>query len=146
MYINESVEAGMLHDLLVDMKLDKLDNYRYLETSAIEAACSEIEAAQLQEILRKYTSNEDMFTGLYLHGTNKNIKILVDIGKAVESPEAASEMYQQLYEREPLYFRLILEAFKAWCKKTAETPSPSATLAAVEDVLITDLKEQLNLP
>ena len=111
----------MLHDLLVDMKLDQLDNYRYLETSAIESACSEIEAAQLQEILRKYTSDENTFTGLYLHGRSENIKILVDIGKAVETPEAAAEMYQQLQEREPLYFRLLMEVFKSWCKKTAET-------------------------
>jgi predicted RNA-binding protein with RPS1 domain len=111
----------MLHDLLVDMKLDQLDNYRYLETSAIEAACSEIEAAQLQEILRKYTSDENTFTGLYLHGRSENIKILVDIGQAVETPEAAAEMYQQLQEREPLYFRLLMEVFKSWCKKTAET-------------------------
>jgi hypothetical protein len=111
----------MLHDLLVDMKLDQLDNYRYLETSAIEAACSEIEAAQLQEILRKYTSDENTFTGLHLHGRSENIKILVDIGKDVETPEAASEMYQQLQEREPLYFRLLMDVFKSWCKKTAET-------------------------
>jgi len=87
----------------------------------LDEACSEIEAAQLQEILRKYTADENTFTGLYLHGRSENIKILVDIGKAVETPEAAAEMYQQLQEREPLYFRLLMEVFKSWCKKTAET-------------------------
>ena len=136
----------MLHDLLVDMKLDRLDNYRFLETSKIESACSEIEVAQLQAIIRKYTACEDMFTGLYLHGRSQNIKVLVDIGKAVETPEAASEMYQQLHERDPLYFRLLVEVFRAFVKRTTETPSPSATLAEVQDVLITDLKDQLNVP
>ncbi len=66
----------MLHDLLVDIKLDKFTCYRHLETTAIEAACAEIEVAQLEEILKKYTSVDDMFTGSYLHGTNKGTDIL----------------------------------------------------------------------
>ena len=67
----------MLHELLKDMNIDKAHNYRYLETAAIESACSEIEVAQLEQILRKYTSTADMFTQQYLHGKNENIKLLV---------------------------------------------------------------------
>ena len=136
----------MLHPLLVDMKLETLDNYRYLETSQIESACSEIEVAQLQDIIRKYTAAEDMFTMPYLHGRNENIKLLVDMGKAVDAPETVGDVYDKLRDREPLYFRCLVEVFKSWVKRTAETPSPSATLAEVQDVLITDLKEQLNVP
>jgi hypothetical protein len=77
----------MLHDLLKDMKLDKFTCYRNLETTAIESACGEIEVAQLEEILKKYTADDDMFTGSYLHGTNQNIKVMVDMGKAVDAPE-----------------------------------------------------------
>jgi hypothetical protein len=75
----------MLHDLLVDIKLDKCKSYRLLETSAIESACAELEVAQLADILRKYTAADDMFTGTYLHGTNQNIKLMVDMGKAVDN-------------------------------------------------------------
>jgi hypothetical protein len=49
----------MLHDLLVEIKLDKFACYRNLETSAIEAACSEIDVAQLQTILQKYVDDDD---------------------------------------------------------------------------------------
>ena len=56
----------MLHALLVDMKLNKLADYRHVETSKIECACSEIEVAQLQDILTK---------------------LLVDIGMAVDNAE-----------------------------------------------------------
>ena len=153
MYINERHTTGMLDNLLVDIKLDKVACYRHLETAAIESACAEIEVAQLQEILKKYTSAEDTFTQQYLHGTNENIKLLVDMGKAVDAPETASDMFDKLRDREPLYFRCLVEVFRAWVNKTEHTPSPSekktapsTTLAAVEDVLITDLKDQLNIP
>jgi hypothetical protein len=39
----------------------------------------------LQDILTKYIAAEDMFTQQYLHGKNENIKLLVDIGKAVDT-------------------------------------------------------------
>jgi len=143
----------MLHDLLVDIKLDKFTCYRNLETSAIESACAEIEVAQLEKILRKYTSAHDMFTASYLHGTNQNIKVMVDMGKAVDAPETAEGVLNKLRDKEPLYYRCLVEVFKAWCKKTENTPcqsttpeAPSTALAAVEDVLITDLKDQLNVP
>ena len=133
----------MLHELLRDMKIDNVHNYRHLETTAIESACAEIEVAQLQDILRKYTSTEEMFTQQYLHGKNENIKLLVDIGKAVDAPETAAGLYNKLRDREPLYFRLLVEVFIAWVKKTEKTPSPEEILPQVQDVSITDLKEQL---
>ena len=133
----------MLHALLVDMKLDKFTYYRNLETTVIESACAEIEVAQLQDILKKYTAAEEMFTQQYLHGKNENIKLLVDMGKAVDTPETAGELYNKLRDREPLYFRLLVEVFKACVKKTEKTPSPEEILPQVQDVLITDLKEQL---
>ena len=157
MRIKQSDETGMLHPLLVDIKLDKLENYRYLETSEIESACSEIEVAQLEEILRKYTSADDMFTGSYLHGTNQNIKIMVDMGKAVDARETVADVVDKLRAKEPLYFRLLVAVFKAWLKKT-EQPltqvkvktdefgqplTASAILPELADVLITDLKDQL---
>jgi len=134
-YINikEKHARGMLHDLLVDMKLDKFTYYRHLETTAIESACDEIEVAQLQDILRKYTTAEDMFTQQYLHGTNQNIKLLVDMGKAVDNPETAGEVYNKLKEREPLYFCCLVEVFKAWVKKTEKTPTSSAILPEIQD-------------
>ena len=136
----------MLHELLKDMNIDKVHNYRYLETSAIESACSEIEVEKLQDMLRKYTSTADMFTQQYLHGKNENIKLLVDIGKAVDSPETAGKLYNTLRDREPLYFRCLVEVFNAWVKKTEKTSSPSEINPDVSDVSITDLKEQLTVP
>ena len=126
----------MLHDLLVDMKLDQLPNYQYLQTSKIESACSEIDVAQLQDILKKYTAAEDMFTQPYLHGTTQNIKLLVDMGKAAETPETAHDMLNSICEREPLYFRCLVEVFKTWCKKTDKTDSQSEIVPEVPEVSI----------
>ena len=112
----------MLHDLLVDIKLDKFTCYRNLETTAIESACAEIEVAQLQKILKKYTSVDAMFTCQYLHGTNQNIKLMVDMGKAVDAPETIADVYDNLRQKEPLYFRLLVEVFKTWLKKTEQAP------------------------
>jgi hypothetical protein len=136
----------MLHDLLVDLKLDKFCCYRNLETTAIESACAEIEVEQLKEILKKYTSADDMFTGKYLHGTNQNLKMMVDMGKAVDAPETADDVLEKLREKEPLYYRCLVEVFKAWYRKTKSTVSPPEILPVVEEVLITDLKEQLIVP
>jgi hypothetical protein len=123
----------MLHDLLVDIKLDKFTFYRNLETTAIESACAEIEVAQLQEILKKYTAAEDMFTQQYLHGTNQNIKLLVDMGKAVDNPETAEDVYNQLRDKEPLYYRCLVEVFKAWVKKTEKAPAASEILPEAQE-------------
>ena len=136
----------MLHALLVDMKLNNLSDYGQLPASTFEGACSEMEVAQLHDILIKYTSAEDMFTQQYLHGKKENIKLLVDLGKAVETPEAAFAMYEKLKEREPIYVRCLVEVFKAWHKKTAPTPSSATIPPEAQDVSITDLKEQLTVP
>ena len=135
----------MLHHLLVDIKLDKCKSYRLLETTAIEAACAEIDVAQLADILRKYTTTDDMFTASYLHGTNQNIKLMVDMGKAVDAPETAGIVYNKLYEKEPVYYRVLVEVFKAWCMKTENTRSASDIIPEVQEVLVTDLKEQLTV-
>jgi len=136
----------MLHDLLVDIKLDKFTCYRNLETTAIESACAEIEVAKLQDILRKYTAADDMFTGKYLHGTNQNIKLMVDMGKAVDAPETAEDVLFKLKDKEPLFYRCLVEVFKAWYRKTQKTVSPPEILPEVQEVSITDLKEQLTVP
>ena len=136
----------MLHPLLVDMKLDKCTSYRLLETSQIESACAELEVAQLAEILKTYTAAEDMFTMPYLHGTNQNIKLLVDMGRAVDAPETAEDVYTKLVEKEPLYYRCLVEVFKAWVKKTEQKPPTSEILPEVQDVSIIDLKEQMTVP
>ena len=117
----------MLHDLLVDIKLDTSTCYLHLETTAIESACAEIEVAQLQEILKKYTAAE------YLHGTNENIKVMVDMGKAVDAPETADDVLNTLRDKEPLYYRCIVEVFKAWVKKTTKTPAASETLPEAQE-------------
>ena len=80
-----------------------------------------------------------MFTAPYLHGTNQNIKVMVDKGKAVDAPETAVDMLNKLRDKEPIYYRCVVEVFKAWCRKTENT-------SAVENVLITDLKDQLIVP
>jgi hypothetical protein len=133
----------MIHDLLVDIKLDKCPSYRLLETTAIESACAELEVAQLADILRKYTAADDMFTGTYLHGTNQNLKLMVDMGKAVDAPETAEDVYNKLRDKEPTFYRCLVEVFKAWCRKTQNT---SEILPEVQNVSITDLKEQLTVP
>jgi hypothetical protein len=125
----------MLHDLLVDIKLDKFTCYRNLETTAIEAACAEIEVAKLQDILRKYTAADDMFTGKYLHGTNQNIKLMVDMGKAVDAPETAEDVLFKLKDKEPLFYRCLVEVFKAWYRKTDKTPGVQAVNPDVQDVI-----------
>jgi len=136
----------MIHDLLVDIKLDKCPSYRLLETTAIESACAELEVAQLADILRKYTAADDMFTGTYLHGTNQNLKLMVDMGKAVDAPEMVGDVYNKLIDKEPIYYRCLVEVFKAWYRKTEKTASPPEILPEVQEISITDLKEQMTVP
>ena len=144
--INASDEKRMLAALLNDIKLDKLEHYAAVETATIEAACCELEVAKLQEILKVYTSAEDMFTQQYLYGRNENIKILVDMGKTVDQPpEHAELMFNRLFAMETLYFRCLVEVFRAWYKKTGHPITASAILPDVADVLITDLKDQLSV-
>ena len=109
----------MLSHLLQDIKLDNLPNFAVIETATIESACSDLDAEQLKKILKLYTSVEDMFTGKYLHGTNQHIKLLVDMGKSVDqSRDEADLMYGTLATRETLYFRCLVEVFRAWYRKT----------------------------
>jgi hypothetical protein len=135
----------MLQDLLVDLKLDKFCN-RHLESTAIELACGEIDVGLLEDILRKYTSAEDMFLQPSLHGTNENIKIMVDMGKALETPDTALEVYNKINEREPMYYRCLVGAFKVWVRKTEKRSSGEAIAAEGQEACITNLKEQPNVP
>jgi hypothetical protein len=120
MYINDSELSWMLHALMVDLQLDDLPPCPYLESSKIESACAKIEVGKLEEILRKYTSAEEMFTVPYYHGKNENIKVLVDMGKAVDTPGLAHDVLYKIRQREPLFFRCLVEVFMAWIKKTEE--------------------------
>ena len=109
----------MISYLLKDIKLDNIGNFGIVETATIESACSDLDVEQLKRILKVYTNADDMFTQRYLHGRNENIKVLVDIGKSVDqSREEAEIMYTTLVTRETLYFRCLVEAYKAWYKKT----------------------------
>ena len=136
----------MLHGLLVDLKLDKFNCYRKLETTAMEAACAEIETEQLKEILKRYTTVDVMFTESYLHGTNQNIKVMVDMGKAGDAPETTDDVLYRLMDKEPVYSRCLVEVFKAWCRKTQQTVRPPEIVPEGQNVSITDLKEQLTVP
>jgi hypothetical protein len=109
----------MISLLLTDLKLADLNNFANVETATIEAACSELDATQLKRILRVYTNADEMFTQRYLHGSNQNIKTLVDIGKAIDdTPEQAEHMMNRLLSRETLYFRCLVEVYREWHKKS----------------------------
>jgi len=112
-----------LHGLMAALNLHELPDYASVPNAQIQLACSELEAAQLNDILTKYIGTEDMFTQQYLHGVEENIKLLEHIGKAVETPDAAADMYEHLKEREPLFVRTLVAVFKAWYEKTAQAPA-----------------------
>jgi hypothetical protein len=125
----------MISHLLKDLKLDSLGNFALVETGTIEAACSELDVEQLKRILKVYTNADDMFTQRYLHGRNENIKTLVDIGKSVEqSRDEADVMYGTLTTRETLYFRCLVEAFRAWYRKTQPLTEVKVESDAVAEV------------
>ena len=133
----------MISHLLKAINLENVNNFGIVETAAIEAACSELDVEQLKTILTHYTNVEEMFTHKYLHGRNENIKLLVDMGKSVEqSGEAADEMYTALATRETLYFRCLVEAFRAWHKKTRQPLSkPQApTEVTVEPEALSEVR------
>lgn len=50
--------------------------------------------------------------------------LLVDIGEAVESPEAAAAMHEHLQQREPLFVRSLVVVFQAWHDKTWPSAVP----------------------
>jgi len=114
----------MISKLLKDINLDNVSNFGIIETATIESACAELDADRLKHIIKFHTNCEDMFTAKYLHGRNENIKLLVDMGKSVDAPrEDADLMYSTLATRETLYFRCLVEAFRAWYKKTQPAPA-----------------------
>lgn len=117
-----------LHGLMKTLDLHELPNYANVPTGELERACDKLDSAQLHGILHKYIGTEDMFTQQYLYGVPENIDLLVDIGKAVETPEGAADMIQVLNNKEPLFVRTLKAAFRAWYLKTstiaAETTDP----------------------
>jgi len=111
----------MISLLLTDLKLADVNNFANVDTATLEAACSELDATQLKRILRVYTNADEMFTQRYLHGSNQNIKTLVDIGKAIDdTPEQAEHMMNRLLSRETLYFRCLVEVYREWHKKSRQ--------------------------
>jgi hypothetical protein len=111
----------MLHALTTELKLDNLPNYSKVHTSQIKDACAELETQQLLSIIKKYTTADDMFTQKYLFGRNENIKLLVDLGRAVETPEKTAYMYDMLEQTDPLYVRCLVEVFRAYHDRTTDT-------------------------
>ena len=132
----------MISHLLRDLKLDNINNFALIETATIESACSELDAERLKHIIKLYTGSEEMFTTKYLHGRNENIKLLVDIGKSVDqSRDEADVMYGTLATRETLFFRCLVEAYRAWYKKT----KPPLSEVPVESQLASAEKETENI-
>ena len=113
-----------LHGLMDALQLDDIADYTAVPTEQLQRACAELDGAQLLEILNKYIGTDDMFTQQYLHGVPENIKLLVDIGEAVESPEAAAAMHEHLSNREPLFVRSLVAVFQAWHDKTWPRAAP----------------------
>jgi len=132
----------MISHLLKDIKLDHLGNFALVETATIEAACSDLDVEQLKRILKVYTNADDMYTQRYLHGRNENIKTLVDIGKSVEQTrDEADVMYGTLTTRETLYFRVLVEAFRAWYRKTQPLTEVKVESDAVSEVQVVKTDE-----
>jgi hypothetical protein len=132
----------MISHLLRSIKLDHLNNFALVETATIESACSELDVERLKEILKLYTSSEDMFTTKYLHGRNENIKLLVDMGKSVDqSRDEADVMYGTVTTRETLYVRVLVEVFRAWYKKTQPLTEVKVESEAVSEVQLAQTVE-----
>jgi hypothetical protein len=132
----------MIAKLLKDINLDNLNNFAIVETPTIESACAELDAEHLKHILKFHTSSEDMFTCKYLFGRNENIKLLVDIGKSVdESREEADLMYSTLATRDTLYFRCLVEVFRAWYRKTHPLTEVKVEAEAVCEVQVVKTDE-----
>jgi hypothetical protein len=52
--------------------------------------------------------------------------------KTVDTPETAEDVFNNLRDREPLYYLCLVEVFKVWNKKTGSTPSPLAMFPEVQ--------------
>jgi len=111
----------MLHALTKDLKLNNLPDYANVHTSQIKDACADLDTPHLLSIIKTYTTADDMFTQKYLFGRNENIKLLVDIGSAVETPEKTAYMYDLLEQSDPLYVRCLVEVFRTYHDRTALT-------------------------
>ena len=132
----------MISHLLKHVKLDHINNFALIETATIEDAVSKIDAEELKNILRVYTSAEDMFTGKYLHGRNENIKLLVDMGKSVDqSRDDADVMYGTITTRETLYVRCLVEVFRAWYRKTQPLTEVKVESEAVSEAKVVQTDE-----
>ena len=110
----------MLRDLLADLKLDGLDSVRHIEKGDIVWAVSQIEAEPLRVIIRKYVGLHDMSNGLDIHTRHKNVRLLLDINLAVDRgpPGVGGNLYEQLLDTDPLFVRLLVEAFHSWVQRT----------------------------
>ena len=78
-----------LHGLICEEMQMNPPNFGNVATGDLERACYQFDVAHLEAILRKYIGTEDMYTQQYLYGAEDNIKLLEDIGKAVETTAAA---------------------------------------------------------
>ena len=110
-------------------------NFGNVATGDLERACYQFDVAQLEAILRKYIGTEDMYTQQYLYGAEDNIKLLEDIGKAVEAPASAPELLEALKQKEPLFVRCLVVVFKSWHYKFlhAQALAAPAEVPAVPD-------------
>ena len=122
-----------LHGLICEEMQMNPPNFGNVATGDLERACYQFDVAHLEAILRKYIGTEDMYTQQYLYGTEDNIKLLEDIGKAVETPAAAPELLEALKQREPLFVRCLVVVFKAWHYKFTHTQAVAAADSEVSD-------------
>jgi hypothetical protein len=121
-----------LHALICgDMQMNP-PNFGCVSTGDLERACEEFDEAQLQGILRKYIGTEDMYSAQYLYGVNENIKLLEDIGRAVETPETAETLVECMRTKEPLFVRCLVVVFKAWHYKHMHAQAQAEPDAAAE--------------
>jgi hypothetical protein len=116
----------MLHALTTELKLDNLQDYSKVHTSQIKDACADLDTQTLLSIIKRYTTADDMFTQKYLFGRNENIKLLVDLGRAVETPEKTDYMFDMLEQTDPLYVRCLVEVFRAYHERSAPALTASA--------------------
>lgn len=109
-----------LHGLICeDMQMNP-PNFGNVDTGDLERACEQFDKTHLEAILRKYIGEENMYTAKYLYGVHENIKLLEDIGRAVETPETAAALLESMREKEPLFVRCLVVVFKAWHRRYAD--------------------------
>ena len=121
-----------LHGLICgDMEMNP-PNFGNVSTGELERASDQFDEVQLQGILRKYIGTEDMYSAQYLYGVNENIKLLEDIGRAVETPETAEALVESMRTKEPLFVRCLVVVFKAWQHKYALAQAQAEPDAAAE--------------